>query len=88
MTQGILNKGLFIGILIGVLVGAGFAVRGAWTDPTQAPPNGVGRIRVPTGTQVAADCNEASEYGRLEYNATSDDVRLCTDGNAWVDIGP
>jgi hypothetical protein len=87
MTQGILSKGLFIGILIGILVGAGFAVRGAWTDPSQAPPNG-GVLRIPTGTQAAGDCNEASEYGRLEYNATTDDVRLCTDGNSWVDVGP
>lgn len=86
-TNRVFIKGTFLGLALGLAFTLGIVVSAAWADPTSEPPTG-GIFRVSTGTQAVADCNETHEYGSLEYNATTDDLRLCTDGNTWVDVGP
>jgi len=83
--KGILNKGLFFGILIGIVIGAGFAVRAAWTDPSQAPPSG-GYIRVNT-TGAPPACS-STNAGQLWYDTDGGDagtLKVCdgTTSNAF-----
>jgi len=77
------TKGLLIGIVMGVAVALVFVVQAAWSDPTQAPPNG-GGFRIEPSASAPTACNAAAE-GRLWMDSGINKLKVCS-GTAWETI--
>lgn len=86
--RGRIITSLLLGVVIGAVVAVGVAVN-AWTDPTQAPPNGGGLRVTPTGSDPG--CSVAGDIGKLWMNSATDPdvLRVCRDSGGtpgWQDL--
>ena len=69
-------SGFVAGAVLGAVLAVTLTTQAAWSDPSQAPPNG-GGIKVGAGTQAAGDCASGTDGGKLEYNSTTGVLYVC-----------
>jgi hypothetical protein len=72
-------------VITNALTGQGTVNLGdAATDLTRV--NGIFQLRVVTGAAPGTECNDASEAGRLVYRQDTQELWVCDDAPAWLQI--
>ncbi len=57
------------------------------TDPQSAlQVNGYVQLALTSGSPPAADCNEATEEGRMKFDPGADNLYICSGASGWVSV--